>query len=32
MLFLGGRVTLTPQQFRVYCHRSFERYLNGIRI
>jgi AcrR family transcriptional regulator len=31
MLFIGGRVAMTPPQFRALCHRSFERYLNGIR-
>ncbi len=30
MLYLGGRVTLSPEEFRAYCHRSFRRYLNGI--
>lgn len=31
MLFLGGRVGLSQSHFRSYCHRSFRRYLNGIR-
>lgn len=31
MLFMGGRVSMTPPQFRTLCHRSFRRYLNGIR-
>ncbi len=31
MLFVGGRVAMTPPQFRSLCHRSFGRYLNGIR-
>jgi AcrR family transcriptional regulator len=31
MLFLGGRVSLSRSRFRSYCHRSFRRYLNGIR-
>jgi AcrR family transcriptional regulator len=31
MLFLGGRVGLSRSRFRSYCHRSFRRYLNGIR-
>lgn len=31
MLFLGGRVGLSQSRFRSYCHRSFRRYLNGIR-
>ena len=31
MLYLGGRMAMTPAQFRAFCHRSFGRYLNGIR-
>jgi AcrR family transcriptional regulator len=31
MLYLGGRVSLSPSEFRAFCHRSFGRYLNGIR-
>jgi AcrR family transcriptional regulator len=31
MLFLGGRVGMSQSRFRSYCHRSFRRYLNGIR-
>jgi AcrR family transcriptional regulator len=31
MLYLGGRVAMSPSQFRAFCHRSFGRYLNGIR-
>jgi AcrR family transcriptional regulator len=31
MLFLGGRVGMSKSRFRSYCHRSFRRYLNGIR-
>jgi AcrR family transcriptional regulator len=31
MLFLGGRVDMSRSRFRSYCHRSFRRYLNGIR-
>lgn len=31
MLYLGGRVALSPSEFRAFCHRSFGRYLNGIR-
>jgi AcrR family transcriptional regulator len=31
MLYLGGRVAMAPEDFRAYCHRSFRRYLNGIR-
>ncbi len=31
MLYLGGRMTLTQEEFRRFCHRSFTRYMNGIR-
>ncbi len=31
MLYLGGRVAMTPVEFRAFCHRSFRRYINGIR-
>jgi AcrR family transcriptional regulator len=31
MLFVGGRVAMTPPEFRALCHRSFRRYLNGLR-
>lgn len=31
MLYLGGRVAMQPEEFRAFCHRSFGRYLNGIR-
>jgi AcrR family transcriptional regulator len=31
MLYLGGRIAMSPTQFRSYCHRSFERYFHGIR-
>ena len=31
MLYLGGRVAMSPSEFRAFCHRSFGRYLNGIR-
>ena len=31
MLYLGGRMTMSPAQFRAFCHRSFGRYMNGIR-
>ncbi len=31
MLYLGGRVAMPPSEFRAFCHRSFGRYLNGIR-
>ncbi len=30
MLYVGGRVALTPGQFRALCHRSFRRYAHGI--
>jgi hypothetical protein len=32
MLYLGGRMAMSPSEFRAFCHRSFGRYLNGIRI
>jgi len=31
MLYLGGRIAMSPSQFRSYCHRSFQRYFHGIR-
>jgi AcrR family transcriptional regulator len=31
MLYLGGRMAMSPESFRAFCHRSFGRYLNGIR-
>jgi AcrR family transcriptional regulator len=31
MLYLGGRMAMSPSQFRAFCHRSFRRYFNGIR-
>jgi AcrR family transcriptional regulator len=31
MLYLGGRMAMSPAQFRAFCHRSFGRYMNGIR-
>lgn len=31
MLYLGGRVDMPPVRFRKYCHRSFRRYMHGIR-
>ena len=31
MLYLGGRVAMTQEEFRALCHRSFARYVNGIR-
>ena len=31
MLYLGGRMAMSPRSSRSYCHRSFGRYFNGIR-
>lgn len=31
MLYVGERVDMQQDDFRAYCHRSFRRYLNGIR-
>jgi AcrR family transcriptional regulator len=31
MLYLGGRVDATEQEFRRFCHRALGRYMNGIR-
>jgi AcrR family transcriptional regulator len=31
MLYLGGRMAMSPAEFRAYLHRSFGRYLNGLR-
>lgn len=31
MLYLGGRVGTTEQEFRALCHRALGRYLHGIR-
>jgi len=31
MLYLGGRMAMSSPEFRAFCHRSFGRYLNGIR-
>ncbi len=31
MLYLGGRVGGTPDEFRALCHRAFRRYFHGIR-
>lgn len=31
MLYLGGRLDMQPAAFRAYCHRSFRRYIRGIR-
>lgn len=30
MLYLGGRMAMSPARFRAFCHRSFGRYLHGI--
>jgi AcrR family transcriptional regulator len=31
MLYQGGRVEVSEEEFRALCHRAFRRYLNGIR-
>jgi AcrR family transcriptional regulator len=31
MLYLGGRLAVSPARFRAFCHRSFWRYMHGIR-
>jgi AcrR family transcriptional regulator len=31
MLYIGGRVGTSEQEFRELCHRAFGRYLHGIR-
>lgn len=31
VLHLGGRTAMSREEFRALCHRSFRRYLNGIR-
>lgn len=31
MLYLGGRMALSPAEFRAFFRRSFARYLNGLR-
>lgn len=31
MLWIGGRFGGSPDEFRALCHRSFRRYLHGIR-
>jgi AcrR family transcriptional regulator len=31
MLYLGGRMAVSPARFRAFCQRSFRRYLHGIR-
>jgi AcrR family transcriptional regulator len=30
MLYLGGRVAMSPSRFRSFCRRSFRRYIHGI--
>lgn len=30
MLYLGGRMDLSPARFRAFCRRSFRRYFHGI--
>jgi AcrR family transcriptional regulator len=32
MLYVGGRVGTSAQEFRALCHRAFRRYLYGIRL
>jgi AcrR family transcriptional regulator len=31
MLYLGGRMGMSRDEFRAFCHRSFRRYMHGIR-
>jgi AcrR family transcriptional regulator len=31
MLYLGGRMAMSPARFRTFCHKSFWRYIHGIR-
>lgn len=31
MLYIGGRVAMPEEDFRALCHRTFQRYLKGIR-
>ncbi|HEY3990579.1 MAG TPA: TetR/AcrR family transcriptional regulator [Acidobacteriaceae bacterium] len=31
MLYLGGRMAISPARFRAFCRRSFWRYIHGIR-
>jgi len=31
MLYVGGRMDTSPEEFRALCHRAFRRYLHGIR-
>jgi AcrR family transcriptional regulator len=30
MLYVGGRVGMSTEDFRAFCHRSFRRYIHGI--
>jgi AcrR family transcriptional regulator len=30
LLYLGERVTMSPSEFRAFCHRSLRRHLNGL--
>jgi AcrR family transcriptional regulator len=32
MLYVGGRIGTSPEEFRALCHRAFRRYLYGIHI
>jgi hypothetical protein len=31
MLYLGGRMDVSPEEFRALYQRSFRRYIHGIR-
>jgi AcrR family transcriptional regulator len=31
MLYLGGRVDMSADRFRAFCHRALRRYMDGIR-
>lgn len=31
MLYLGGRMDMSPSRFKAFCHRSLRRYIHGIR-
>ena len=31
MLYVGGRVEMSEEEFRALCHRAFRRYFYGIR-
>ena len=31
MLYIGGRLSMQPNDFRDFCHRAFRRYIRGIR-